>query len=177
MLVSQTMDRDAAAGKRALVPRKTSAGASRQHEGRPDIRTHRTRLNRAYRLTAAIVALVATIAVVSGCGALDGETGLLEGTVTVGPITAAEQPGASPNVRPYAATIDIKTLDGGHVTSVTSDDAGRFSIRLRAGDYRLIPVTPEGAPLPFAAPLDVTVIAGETTAALIEYDSGIRGPD
>jgi hypothetical protein len=137
------------------------------------------RLNGAYPAPAAIVVvLAATIAAaVSGCGALGGETGLLEGMVTVGPVTPAEQAAASPNVRPYAATIDIETLDGDHITTVDADDAGRFSIRLPAGDYRLIPRTPDGAPLPFAAPLDVTVIAGETTAALIEYDSGIRGPD
>lgn len=137
------------------------------------------RLNQAYRVPAAIVVvLAATIAfVVSGCAALGGETGLLEGTITVGPITPAEQPGASSNVRPYAATISIETLDGDRVTRVTSDDTGRFSIRLRAGDYRLIPRSPDGALLPFAAPLNVTVIADETTAALIEYDSGIRGPE
>jgi len=124
----------------------------------------------------AAVALVAGVAtsLAAACGGASGPTGVLEGTVTLGPISPVEQVGGGPNTRPYAATIAVQTADGDVVATVESGDDGRFTLRLAAGAYRLVPRSPEDQPLPYAAPLDVTIVAGETTAVEIPFDSGIR---
>ena len=60
------------------------------------------------------------------------------------------------------------------MTTVTSGRDGTFSVRLAAGSYRLVPRSPEGRSFPHAAPLDVVVVAGQTTSATIAFDNGIR---
>jgi hypothetical protein len=127
------------------------------------------------RALAALAAVaVVTAGLAAACGGASAPTGLLEGTVTLGPITPVEQIGGGPNTRPYAATVDVETPDGDAVSTVESGDDGRFSVRLAAGSYRLVPRSPEDQPLPVAAPLDATVVAGKTTTVEIAYDSGIR---
>ena len=127
------------------------------------------------RALAALAAVaVVTAGLAAACGGASAPTGLLEGTVTLGPITPVEQIGGGPNTRPYAATVDVETPDGDAVSTVESGDDGRFSVRLAAGSYRLVPRSPEDQPLPLAAPLDATVVAGNTTTVEIAYDSGIR---
>ena len=127
------------------------------------------------RALAALAAVaVITAGLAAACGGASAPTGLLEGTVTLGPITPVEQIGGGPNTRPYAATVDVETPDGDAVSTVESGDDGRFSVRLAAGSYRLVPRSPEDQPLPVAAPLDATVVAGKTTTVEIAYDSGIR---
>ncbi len=127
-------------------------------------------------LRAATLALVTLVAagMVTACGAVGGPTGLLQGKVTLGPISPVEQVGGPPNTRPYAATISIETSGGDAVATVASGKDGVFAVRLEAGSYRLVPLSPEGRPFPSAAPLDATVIAGTTTRVTIAYDSGIR---
>jgi hypothetical protein len=127
---------------------------------------------RAATALAAIVVLTAGLA--SACGGASGPTGLLEGTVTLGPITPVEQMGGEPNTRPYEASIDVTTPDGDVVETVESGSDGAFSVRLPAGSYRLVPRSPKNSPLPYAAPVDTTIVAGETTNVEIAYDSGIR---
>jgi len=127
---------------------------------------------RAATVLAAIALLAAGLA--TGCGGASGPTGLLEGEVTLGPITPVEQMGGDPNTRPYAAIIDVATPDGDVVKTLDSGSDGAFSVRLPAGSYRLVPRSPQDSPLPYAAPLDTTIVAGETTEVEIAYDSGIR---
>ena len=126
----------------------------------------------------AVAALAVIAAVTAGlaaaCGGASAPTGLLAGTVTLGPITPVEQIGGGPNTRPYAATVDVETPDGDVVKTLESGDDGAFSVRLAAGSYRLVPRSPDDQPLPLAAPLDATVVAGKTTTVEIAYDSGIR---
>jgi hypothetical protein len=123
--------------------------------------------------TLALVTLVAA-GTVTACGTVSGPTGLLQGKVTLGPISPVEQVGGPPNTRPYAATISIETFGNDAVATVTSGKDGVFVVRLEAGSYRLVPLPPEGRPFPRAAPLDVTVVAGTTTRVTIPYDSGVR---
>jgi hypothetical protein len=111
---------------------------------------------------------------VAACGAVGGPTGLLQGKVTLGPISPVEQVGGPPNTRPYSATIAVQTTGGATVDTVVSGQDGVFAVRLPAGSYRLVPRTPEGRPLPRAAPLDATVVADATTTITIAYDTGIR---
>jgi hypothetical protein len=121
---------------------------------------------------AAIVVLTVNLA--AACGGAGDGTGLLEGKVTLGPITPVEQVGGEPNSLPYAAIIDVATPDGDVVETVESGSDGAFSGRLPAGSYRLMPRSPQDSPLPYAAPLDTTIVAGKTTTVEIAYDSGIR---
>ena len=125
---------------------------------------------------AALVAVIAVLmtGLAAACRGASGPTGLLEGRVTLGPITPVEQVGGGPNTRPYEATVDIATPEGDVVATVESGSDGAFSVRLAAGRYRLVPRSPQGRPLPYAAPLDATVAAGQTTTVAIAYDSGIR---
>ena len=127
-------------------------------------------------LRVAMVAVVAVVAagIVTACGGASGPTGLLEGKVTLGPISPVEHVGGQPNTRPYATTIDIETAGGDVVASVASGRNGVFAVRLQAGSYRLVPHSPEGRPFPRAAPLRATVVADKTTKVTIAYDSGIR---
>jgi len=124
---------------------------------------------------AALVAVIAvlTTGLTAACGGSSGPTGLLEGSVTLGPITPVEQVGGGPNTRPYEATVDVATPGGDVVATVESGSDGTFSVRLAAGGYRLMPRSPQGRPLPYAAPVDATVVAGQTTTVVIAYDSGI----
>ena len=126
---------------------------------------------RAITALAAIAVLTAGVAI--ACGGASGPTGLLEGKVTLGPITPVEQVGGGPNTRPYEATVDVATPEGDVVATVESGSDGTFSVRLAAGGYRLMPRSPQGRPLPYAAPVDATVVAGQTTTVVIAYDSGI----
>jgi hypothetical protein len=141
-------------------------------EARVSNKTTGGRWPRAATVLAAIALLIAGLA--TGCGGASGPTGLLEGNVTLGPITPVEQMGGEPNARPYAAIIDVATPDGDVVETVESGSDGAFSVRLPAGSYRLVPRSPQDSPLPYAAPLDATIVAGETTEVEIAYDSGIR---
>jgi len=60
-----------------------------------------------------------------------------------GPITPVEQVGGEPSSRPYAAVIEVVTLDGDVVETVKSGSDGAFSVRLPAGSYRLVPRSPK----------------------------------
>ncbi len=124
-------------------------------------------------LMLAIVTIVAA-AILAACGVAGGQSGLLDGKVTLGPISPVERVGGPANTRPYAATIDIETLAGDVVASVQSGNDGTFSVRLQAGSYRLVPRSSKGRPFPHAASLNATVVADRTSKVTVAYDSGIR---
>jgi hypothetical protein len=139
-----------------------------------------TGLHRSWRRARTLAAIASFVAVglalggvVAACGGR-GPTGVLQGRVTLGPITPVQQAGDPPDVRPYAATIAIETPGGDVAATVTSGNDGAFSVRLRPGSYRLVPRSPAGHPLPRAEPQDVSVAAGSVTKVAIAYDSGIR---
>jgi hypothetical protein len=68
----------------------------------------------------------------------------------------------------------IETPGGTIVMRVTTDQQGRFRIRLAPGTYRVL-VPPNGTLFPVQrTPQQVTVIAGEARQVLIELDTGIR---
>jgi hypothetical protein len=75
--------------------------------------------------------------------------------------------------RPYQALITIKRVPAGTVSArVRSGADGRFSARLAAGRYLLIPRN--GKPYPRAPSQTVTVHRHKFTSVTISYDSGIR---
>jgi len=103
----------------------------------------------------------------------DGST-VLEGQVLLGPTCPVVRPGTCAD-RPYAATLAIKTPDGSQeIAQLTADAQGLFSIVLDPGTYLLVPLSPPGRRLPFAASQEVTLDPGTQTSITIHYDSGIR---
>jgi hypothetical protein len=96
----------------------------------------------------------------------------VRGDVLYGPTCPVQRPGQN-CTRPYQATIRVLREPGGRlVASPRSDQAGHFSVRLAAGQYRLDPVS--GHPFPRARPQQVTVRAHRFTHVVINFDSGIR---
>jgi hypothetical protein len=121
-----------------------------------------------------VAVTIVVAALLAACGVAGSPTGILEGKVTLGPVSPVEQVGGPPNIRPYAATIDVETLGGDVVAVVKSGNDGAFFVRLQAGSYRLVPRQPEGRPYPRAPSLNAIVLADRTTKVTIAYDSGIR---
>jgi hypothetical protein len=121
-----------------------------------------------------VAVTIVVAALLAAWGVPGGPTGILDGKVTVGPVSPVEQVGGPPNTRPYAATIDVEALGGEVVASVRSGNDGAFFVQLQAGSYRLVPRPPEGRPFPRAPWLKVTVLADRTTKVTVAYDSGIR---
>ncbi len=76
--------------------------------------------------------------------------------------------------QPYQATLTVYNLAGRQVVRFQTDEQGDFNVPLAPGDYILHPETPEDAPLPFAEEQHFTVLPGEYTRLIVQYDSGIR---
>lgn len=101
-----------------------------------------------------------------------GDSGI-RGLVLLGPLTPVSEEGL-PDSRPYAATIVVRSADGGEeITRFRSGTDGRFSVSLSPGEYLLDPV-PGGDPLPRAIRQKVSVEPHRYTVITIEYDTGIR---
>jgi hypothetical protein len=96
----------------------------------------------------------------------------IEGQVFIGPQCPVQPADGSCPDLPYAAAIDVRTGSGSLVTRVHSGEDGLFRVGLRPGDYELDPEP--GDPLPVASTQYVTVKAGQYTAVVISYDTGIR---
>ena len=97
----------------------------------------------------------------------------VRGHVLYGPTCPVQRPGQT-CVRPYAAWITIRREPKGTVVArVHAGADGRFSIRLRAGDYLLVPGN--GKPFPRAKSQSVSVRRHRFTTVTIRFESGIRG--
>lgn len=108
--------------------------------------------------------------------ALPGSPGI-SGVATSGPtcpvVTDPPQAGCEEQPVPGAA-IAIRFVGGGEVARVTTDAAGRFSLVLAPGAYRVEPLAVPGL-MGTAAPLDVRVEADEPMVEItLGYDTGIR---
>lgn len=99
----------------------------------------------------------------------------IEGTIVLGPTCPVErfpqEPGCG--VRPYQATVQVKTADGSTVvTEFTSDASGAFKVSLAPGTYMLVPE--QGKVFPRAGTQEVAVAHNVFTHVTIQYDSGMR---
>jgi hypothetical protein len=99
------------------------------------------------------------------------DTGI-RGLVVYGPTCPVQRPGHT-CVRPYAAWITIRRQPKGTVAArVHAGSDGRFTARLRVGNYLLVPRN--GNPFPRARSQAVSVHRQRFTAVTIHFDSGIR---
>ncbi len=122
--------------------------------------------------------LAASVLVVTACGTVAATPSPstaasgIRGTILLGPTCPVQQPGASPCLTPYAATIVVTDSDDRPVARTTAGPDGRFQVSLPPGEYVVLPQP--GNPFPQAQPLDVTVVPGQFADVQINYDTGIR---
>lgn len=106
--------------------------------------------------------------------AVPGDSGV-SGLVLLGPLTPVEQVGGPPNERPYEAAVRVVRAGSDDVAaSARSGSDGRFRVNLAPGRYTLIAASPANAVLPYAAPVDVTVVAHRFADVTVRFDTGIR---
>jgi hypothetical protein len=67
-------------------------------------------------------------------------------------------------------------LKGAEVARTDTSDAGKFLMRVPAGEYVVQGQNLTGGPLPSATPTTVKVHDGALTTITINFDSGVRGP-
>ena len=96
----------------------------------------------------------------------------IEGQVFIGPTCPVVQEGQECPDQPYQAVLSVNSLGGERIVQVQTDEAGRFRIPLKPGEYILHPESPNA--LPFAKEQTVTVEEGKFTEVIVNYDSGIR---
>lgn len=130
-----------------------------------------------FRSGPAIVLLLTIGLLVAACGvaASPGPTGIVNLTLTAGPVCPVEQIPPDPNCAPRAvpdAEVIVLTADGREAGRAKSDAAGKIRLTLPHGRYTIRPV--QGNPFP-SAPGDVTVDVGTTPVDVaLSYDTGIR---
>jgi len=120
------------------------------------------------------------VLLVAGCGAgsarsLVAGTGMAI-TATAAPTCPVERvppdPACAP--RPVAnATIRVVDDQGTTVATVATGADGTVLVTVPAGDYVLQPESVDGM-MGGAQPVNVTVVDGSATPAVISYDTGIR---
>lgn len=126
-----------------------------------------------------ILALVACAAPTSSNGnsvgfaslAGDGSSGI-SGKATLGPqcpVVSVDNP--CPD-KPYAATLIIRASSGMEGI-IKANENGEFRQDLMAGEYQMIPQTPNAA-YPRASEQKITVQKGQFTIVNVTYDTGIR---
>ena len=98
----------------------------------------------------------------------------ITGKALLGPMCPVVIEGQECPDQPYQATITVKDLEGRKIVEFQTDEQGNFKVPLAPGEYILHPETPQDAPLPFANEQSFTVLAGEYTRLVVQYDSGIR---
>ena len=122
--------------------------------------------------------LLALALVSAACGGADQETGVLEGHVTIGPLTPVVQEGVpEPTVAPdvYAARqVVVYAADGRReLARVQIDSHGDYRVALPVGSY-LVDVNHVSIGGGIGLPQQVEIVEGETIRLDIEIDTGIR---
>lgn len=72
--------------------------------------------------------------------------------------------------------VTVRVLKDGEPleATATSDEAGRFDLRLPSGQYTLEAIVPEGGPGMSAKPVEVTVPESGFVDVVVRVDTGIR---
>ncbi len=127
-----------------------------------------------YRLTIAVAVVLAACTPAGATPA--AATYELSGHVLAGPVcpVVRQPPDPSCADRPVSgASLVIRDSSGAEVQRVTSNAAGRFTLRLAAGLYSLVPQPVSGL-MGTAPPVALTVQPGALVEPVVTYDTGIR---
>ncbi len=123
---------------------------------------------------------VLVMLLLAGC-ARSGPPGVIEGRVTVGPLTLVErapEPGLpTPTVPPQVYTsrkLNIYHADGKRlVREVSFQGDGTYRVEIEPGDY-VLALPPGGIEHAQGLPRSVTVRSGQVVRVDIDIDTGIR---
>lgn len=97
----------------------------------------------------------------------------VEGTVVWGPACPVSRAGSPCPDRPWQGKVQALELDAVTIVgTVSTDEAGTFSMELPPGGYLITPITPDGPPTTKLRRLTVT--EGAFTSVELRVDSGIR---
>ena len=98
----------------------------------------------------------------------------VRGVVLAGPTCPVQQAGQSPCVRTVSGATILALDSARHeVGRVVSDVNGAYFLRLRPGNYEIVPQAVEGL-MRVAAETTVTVPNGAPVQLDLQYDTGIR---
>jgi hypothetical protein len=126
--------------------------------------------------------LFVMVLLVSSCGQTSPQTGLLQGSVTIGPITPVEIPGQNPIVPPEVfSSRKVLVYDSAGkslikeviIYQVKQTANGYYTVQLEPGVYQ-INVTNTGIGGGANLPETITITAGQTMILDIDIDTGIR---
>jgi len=126
--------------------------------------------------------LFVIVLLASSCRQIPPQTGLLQGSVTIGPITPVEIPGQNPIVPPEVfSTRKVLVYDSTGkslikeviIYQVKQTANGYYSVQLEPGVYK-IDVTSTGIGGGANLPETITITAGQTMILDIDIDTGIR---
>jgi hypothetical protein len=129
------------------------------------------------RLLLLILSLLAVVAV--ACGSEATPSGAqdegVRGVVLLGPQCPVET-ATSPCPDVPLPGVTIRVLQDGDPLDVTatSDESGRFELRLPPGQYTLEAIVPADGPGMSAKPVDVSVSRGAFVEVVVPVDTGIR---
>ncbi len=96
----------------------------------------------------------------------------IEGQATIGPTCPVQHQDSPCPDQPYQASIRVLGANRELVLEFQTDTQGFFRVELEPGTYTLVPLSP--GVYPRAPEQVVTVVEGQFTEVLIQYDSGIR---
>jgi len=136
-----------------------------------------------WRKILAIVSVLAGSLLVLSCQQPMGpETVLLQGAVTIGPISPVEEPGECPPVSPEvfaARNLIIYDESGRHLvrevyfTQIGNGTTGYYTAQIVPGTY-VIDINHTGVDTADNLPQKITVAADETITIDVNIDTGIR---
>jgi len=122
--------------------------------------------------------LVAVMLLVASCVPVPGETGVLQGHVTIGPLVPVVQEGVpepTPGPEVYASRqIVIYASDGQtEVARVQIDGKGNYRVELAVGTY-VVDINHAGIDMAKELPQTVEIGSGQVTRLDVDIDTGIR---
>ena len=128
------------------------------------------------RPTIVLIASLLAAAALTACGGVPAGSvrdGSVHIVATVGPTCPVEKAGQPPCVAPYVGKLEILDPQGHRVADVTTTAAGTADVMLAPGTYSI--TAPRTGVLPrITQPVQVTVTAGSTVTAHVDFDTGIR---
>jgi hypothetical protein len=129
------------------------------------------------RIIFAGIAAIFILLPVSGCAGETPEPGILEGQVTIGPISPVERPGEPQPIPPevyQARKVMVYDQSGKKlVAEVDLSSQGYYRVELRPGIYT-IDINRTGIDHSSEVPTQVVIESGEATLLNIDIDTGIR---
>lgn len=126
------------------------------------------------RMWIVVVAMV-VVAMLIACGAGPlGSSGISGHTVVDAGCPVLQETESTCPDQPLSARLTVTGPNGQAIAETISNEHGEYRINLPPGDYTITPSNLNGAPLPYATPMQATVHEGAFTELEVKFDSGVR---